>query len=131
MTHYCCHSERSAAESKNLLLFCEGNAFAAPKSQRSFDKLRMTALEDWRSPIDDRPAGTLLQKSQVVGVSLKMYFGLRTAHDWCRAVAALVAGRAELRDGRTVLFVAPSHLAIPGASFACRRRTSVIRSPPG
>ncbi|MEU7873462.1 triose-phosphate isomerase family protein [Dactylosporangium sp. NPDC049140] len=54
----------------------------------------------------------------VIGVSLKMYFGLRAAHDWCRAVAALVADRPELAEGRTVLFVAPSHLAIPGAGNA-------------
>ncbi|GGM37341.1 triose-phosphate isomerase [Dactylosporangium sucinum] len=54
----------------------------------------------------------------IVGVSLKMYFGLGAAHDWCRAVAALAADRPELEDGRTVLFVAPSHLAIPGAAAA-------------
>ncbi|MFI5913262.1 triose-phosphate isomerase family protein [Dactylosporangium sp. NPDC051541] len=54
----------------------------------------------------------------IVGVSLKMYFGLRQAHDWCRAVAELAAHRPELADGRTVLFVAPSHVAIPGAAEA-------------
>jgi triosephosphate isomerase len=73
----------------------------------------------------------------VVGVSLKMYFGLHGALAWCRAVAAFARGRPDLEQGHTELFVAPSHLAIPGAveAFAGTRvriaAQDVAASEPG
>jgi triosephosphate isomerase len=54
----------------------------------------------------------------VVGVSLKMYFGLARARDWFGRVAELARENESVKSGAVDGFVIPSFVAIPGAMDA-------------
>jgi triosephosphate isomerase len=54
----------------------------------------------------------------VVGVSLKMYFGLARARDWFGRVAELTRENESVKSGAVDVFVIPSFVAIPAAMDA-------------
>lgn len=51
----------------------------------------------------------------VVGVSLKMYFGIGEASAWIEQVADIARDNAAIDSGALKLIISPSYLAIPGA----------------
>lgn len=62
----------------------------------------------------------LTTRPVLLGVSLKMYFGLAAGRAWLDRVTELAGEHPAIVDGRVTLVVVPSFVQVPGAVDRCR-----------
>jgi triosephosphate isomerase (TIM) len=61
----------------------------------------------------------LMTRPVLLGVSLKMYFGVTAGHEWLDRVVEVAREHPAISDGRVRLVVIPSFVQIPGALDRC------------